>query len=568
MNAKVRIGLGGPIVNLTQKNYLASGGEAAVYQNGGMVYKIYHDPTKTLPAKKIQELGLIKNSNVIVPKEVIFEGSKPVGYTTSFVSKAEPIIMLFTKTFKIDNHISPQMVAELVKKMQLVTRDIHDAKCLVVDYNELNILVQIVGLNPFYIDTDSYSTPSFRATAIMDSVRDRRVSTHTKGQLVYSPDILSDWYSWGILAFSLYTNIHPFQGNHPKYKASEKGQQFDDGISVFHKDVRVPPCVNNFNVIPKRHLDWFKDTFFDKHRSIPPLADSSIPMAMPAAMVMIKGNAAIDVTQVAAYSGQVEDIYRFMGVDFVVTKTEVTSRGRKMGEVERHTRVTLTQASDGTVVLGKLLANQVTFSDLMKGINIGTVEAHAVFVRNGAIYTVGHGKLIENTFMTFGGKTVHKITELENVSQNSKAYIGCVIQDLLGKKYLTLPYALGKSFSKYLPQLDKHRVLSAKSEKWVTIIMTECGGKYYRFVVVFSNDFLSFEMREVADITYDTINFTVTESGLCLLLASSNQLELFFNNKKVEVLTDPPFDATMKLFNNDTGVFFISGNTVHQIHKK
>ena len=212
MNQKIKIGNGG-IITLTDKNYKAAGGEAAIYVANGMAYKLYHDPThKQLPLNKMQELARIGNSQVVVPKELIFDpkDGKPLGYTTTYVDGVEPLLKLFTKTFKDDNNVSFQMINHLVKEIQKVVADVHGAQCLIVDLNELNILADIkpTTIVPWFIDTDSYSTPSFKATAIMDSVRDRRVTTYDKGGTMhYNPDAESDWFSWAILSFWLYTNI-------------------------------------------------------------------------------------------------------------------------------------------------------------------------------------------------------------------------------------------------------------------------------------------------------------------------------------------------------------------------
>ncbi len=40
MNYKVRIGAGGAITTLTDKQYLAAGGEASIYVNGNTIHQI------------------------------------------------------------------------------------------------------------------------------------------------------------------------------------------------------------------------------------------------------------------------------------------------------------------------------------------------------------------------------------------------------------------------------------------------------------------------------------------------------------------------------------------------
>ena len=573
MNQKIRTGPNGAVITLTDKQYKASGGEASVYVHGGKAYKLYHEPdTKMLPQRKMQELATIANPQVIIPKDVVYDATsgKPLGYTTDFVNDAEPLIKLFTRTFKNDNNVSFQTINRLVKEMQLVVADVHTAKCLVVDLNELNILVKTSDFSiPWFIDTDSYLTPSFKATAIMDSVRDRRVSkTDSKGVLHYHPDEMSDWFSWAILTFWLYTNIHPFRGGHDKYKPRDKKQQMDDGVSVFHPGVRVPPSVNDFKVIPKRHLDWYKEIFTKNTRSVPPLPDSSVPLVVPTQIVTIQGTDKLSVSEVAAYSDAITAVTQVMGIYYVITKKHIYAGKKEIGAVAAR-KTLMGMATDGTPVIATLSGETVTFTDLGKSKPIGTVNSADMFVRNGAVYTITNSKMTENSFLAFGDKIIHQCKEIENVLETAaKIYDGCIIQDLLGKKYLTLPYKLEAGFSKHIAQLDGYRVVDAKSDKTVTVVLAEKGGVYDRFIIVFDRKFTEFKVRVTKDVAYDAINFATMDNGLCILLASQSEIELFSSAGQYEVLTDPPFDATMKLFTTPDGIFFVNGNSLHQIKRK
>jgi hypothetical protein len=574
MVKKIKVGSGG-IITLCDKSYLAAGGEGEIYVNGGMAYKLYHDPVhKMLPFKKIQELSTIFNTHVITPQEIIYDpnSGNPLGYTTKFVDGAEPLLKFFTKTFKDDNNVSPQMINRLVKEMQLITTSIHTARCLVVDYNELNVLVKIDSndLIPFYIDTDSYATPSFKATAVMDSIRDRKVSYVDKNKVLhYNPTIESDWFSWSILAFWLYSNIHVFRGAHPNYKPRDKTKQMDDGISVFHPNVRVPSSANDFNVIPPRHLDWFKRVFLHGERGVPPLPDSTVPLLVPSQIITIQGTDKLGVNEIHAYSGSILDIQSIMGVYYVATKTHIYANHK---EVDSHNakKINLCSATDGTLIVARQdFSNKITFHTLTKAEPIGTATSNGLFYRNNAFYTIVGGKLIENTFRSFNSRTMHVSTDVENVSANSaKIYDGCVIQDLLGKQYLALPYKQGSCFSRHIQELDGYRIVGAKAEKNIVVIIGEKRGQFDRFILIFDKTYNKYDLRKVEDITYDTINFTVMDNGLCILLSSPSELELFVTANQVETLQNPPFDSTMKLFSTSNGIFFINGNSFHQLKKK
>lgn len=573
MNQKIRIGSNGATLTLTDKHYKASGGEASIYVHNGKAYKLYHEPDKKmLPTKKMQELASIGNSQIVVPQEVVYDaaGGKALGYTTNFVDNAEPLLKLFTRTFKNDNNISYQMINSLVKQTQVVVSEVHLSKCLIVDLNELNILAKIspTDIEPWFIDTDSYSTPSFKATAIMDSVRDRRVSkVDSKGVLHYNPDEYSDWYSWAIITFWLYTNIHPFRGAHDKYKPRDKQKQMDDGISIFHPGVRIPPSVNDFKVIPRRHLEWYKQIFLKNDRSVPPLPDSSVPLLVPTQVITIQGTDKLTVDEVIAYSDAITSIHQFMGIYYVVTKKHIYAGKKEIGNNSAKKSL-LCNANDGTLITGQLVSSKVTFGELTSSTPIGTINSNDMFTRNGAIYTITNSKLVENSFTSFGDKIIHRINEIENVSVSAVMYDGCVIQDLLGKKYLTLPYKLGSCFSKHIPQLDGYRIIDAKSDKTVTIVIAEKAGIYYRFIIVFDKKFTTADVREVKDVVYDTINFAVMDNGLCILLASDSEIELFSTAGQYETLQSPPFDSSMKLFATADGIFFINGNSIHQVKRK
>jgi len=574
MNQKIKIGSGGALLTITDKQYKASGGEASIYVHNGQAYKLYHDPVnKMLSSNKMQELNAIGNSQVVVPKEIIYDAGngKALGYTTTFIDNAEPLLKLFTRTFKDANNISYQMINDLVKQMQIVVTDVHKSKCLIVDLNELNVLAKIESNNivPWFIDTDSYSTPSYKATAIMDSVRDRRVSVVDKnGVLHYNPDESSDWYSWAILSFCLYTNIHPYRGNHQNYKPKDKQKQMNDGISVFHPGVRTPPSVNNFKLIPPRHLDWFKRVFLNNERGVPPLPDSVIPLLVPTQMVTINGNDTLNVSEILSYADTITSVYQFMGIYYVTTKSHIYSNSKEIGS-HKSKKVLVCCADDGSIILANQTGCKITFSVVNDFVPIGSTISNDMFSRNGAIYTMGNGKLIENSFISFNNKVLHKFNEIENVSTTtSKMYDGCVIQDLMGKKYLTIPFKLNNSFSKYIPQLDGFRVISAKSDKNVTVILAEKAGVYHRFIIIFDRKFADFKVREVKDVAYDEINFAVMDNGLCILLSSQTELELFSSVDQVEVINNPPFDSSMKLFTTSDGIFFINGTSIHQIKRK
>jgi hypothetical protein len=561
MSTGLKVVVGGKkAVNLDEPpfHYVGAGGQAAIYASNGVAFKIYHDPKSMIPVGKLQELVRISAPNVIRPMDILYDarGGHPVGYTMKFLEHIHPLCKLFTKSFKVDNNLTPATIVELVKAIQLTVQSIHDDKCLVVDLNELNVLVGSSFVEPFMIDTDSYQTPSYRATAIMDSIRDRLARP---GE--FTP--LTDWFSFGVIATELYLNIHPFKGTHPRYLPSELGRRMDDNVSIFDPQVRLPMVCNPFSVIPKRHLEWLKALFVFKERSVPPLLDGSGPIPVPAKIVVVQGTEKFEVRELFALDDDILFRTEFFGVDYFVTRKSVyKGTTRVWGHVSNYRRVMVCPTEDGEfVIAGADDQGKVHFltSDNQQ---VGQASSRGMFHRNQAVYTVNKGHLYENAFLKVGNRTLVRTQAVDNVSEhNAQIYPGLVVQDLLGKFWVTIPYAPGKSCSKPIRELDGYRIIDARSEKNICVLVAEKQNTYYRFLLTFTPDFTSYAIRIEADVAYEGINFTVLENGLCILLSSADELQVFKGNT-VHKFENPPIDANMRMFMKSGGVFFVNGNSV------
>lgn len=190
-------------VDLDNKNFLAQGGEGSVYVISKTAYKIYNDPKKMLPIGKIQELSALTAKNIIKPENIILDNKNhEIGYTMRFVDDTYSLCQLFTKAFRQRNNLDHDTMFKLIQSLQNIVKHVHEKKILIVDCNELNFLASKDFKDIYAIDVDSYQTPNYPATAIMDSIRDRHTKVFNEG---------SDWFSFAILAFQMFIGIHPFK---------------------------------------------------------------------------------------------------------------------------------------------------------------------------------------------------------------------------------------------------------------------------------------------------------------------------------------------------------------------
>lgn len=556
---KLEILIGGKVrMALTDRDYVAAGGQASIYRKGPRGFKIYHDPSHVPPAQKLVEMSVIKSRNVVLPQSMVYgKDGAIIGYELDFLDGMVPLCKLFTRNFKVDNNIDADHILELVKALQSTVAEVHAGRCLVVDLNEMNVLVGDTWVVPHLIDMDSCQTPNFPAKAIMDSIRDRKVRNGK-----WTTD--SDWFAWGVLAFQLYVNIHPYKGGHPGYKPNEWQKRMEDDASVFDKGVRLPTVCNPLSSIPKRHLEWFRAVFQRGERSTPPLADSSIPVAVPNAAIIMDSRG-FKTAKVVSFDGRIVSVFHGFGVQYVVTENHIHADGKVFCPKLPKSKALVVLGDGGDPVVS-IVGRAVLFTDVA-GRPLGTIGSpNGAFARNNAIYSVVAGGLVETSFCWMGNSLVPRSRTVQGVSEAAcMLFDGLVVQDLLGRKWVSVPYAPGKCLNMPVPQLDGHRIIDAKGEKNVCVVIGEKAGVYTRFILVFGRDWSSFKLGVDSDIQYDGINFTVLDNGMAVLLSSHDSVDLFFDPGARKSIQGPPFDASMKLFSRGTEVFVINDDTIYSV---
>lgn len=271
---------GGKTVSLTPSlfatggNFIAKGGEANIYRKGDKIFKLYYKAGKEnqpcyIPEDKLKKLKLLRFFNspyIISPKGFIYLNSKdqdPIGFWM-YYAEGEPLARLFTKSKKAELGLTDALVCVLVERMRQAVALAHAYRCIVVDHNELNWVVNIgpYGPEPRIMDVDSWMTRDWPAKAVHPLVED--FSANGK----YTQE--SDWFTWGIVTFQLFTGIHPYKGELAGYASNETQRRMKDHASVFSKGIKLNPAVKDFSCIPKELLNWYKMVFQDGYRGEPP----------------------------------------------------------------------------------------------------------------------------------------------------------------------------------------------------------------------------------------------------------------------------------------------------------
>jgi Protein kinase domain len=551
-------------VRLGKAEFKAQGGEGSVYVKGSNAYKIYADPLHAIPQAKIEELSVLAQPNIIRPLELIVDGrSRPIGYSMRYVGTAYAMCQLFPKAFRQRNNLTPEHTLRLVRHLQTGVAHIHSKGILIVDLNEMNFLVSADFGEVFFIDVDSYQTPSFPASVLMESVRDRHAKTFTT---------YSDWFSFAVVSFQMFAGIHPFKGTYPPLQHLDNSRKLDlrmqTNVSVLHTGVSVPSTCLPFSVIPPVYLDWYR-AVFELGRRLPPpenvlsritVTASHLPEAVESGAFVVSEIREFD-SEIISHDGVItatrRSVYfdgkRYTKPPFDV-KLVVTPRQRHL----------IAAYNDGS---------GVRFRDLTADQNIGAeIQGEEVMLSNGQLYIKQHENIFAVDFIELSNNCLLGLRSVANVMMRStKMFDGVTIQNLIGANYASIPSSSGMCHQVRLPELDGVRIVDARLHRNILVVVVTTAGRYDKSVFRFSKDFSSYDVRTLSDIATSDIEFTVLDNGLVLHLVDDDKLEVFSGLKdsvKIRIIRDRSLQGDLKLFHTGRQALIGKGSRLYRFKLK
>jgi serine/threonine protein kinase len=556
----------GKAVKLDDTKPLGCGGEGVVFLKGGLTYKKFHDPANMIPILKMKELSALSGTNVIVPLETIHDikGGPAVGFTSEYVKNAQSMAKFFTNGFRIKNSITPEMTVTLAENFIKMVKLVHSNSILVVDMNEFNFLVSESDLvTPWGIDTSSYQTPSFPATAIMPHVMDWGTTGFTE---------FSDWFSAGILLCQLFIGEHPFKGEHSKFSKNDfRGRQLAH-LSIFNPAVKVRKNVRPFSLIPSQFMNWFVAMFEKGMRCLPP--DTAGAFSVETIQTQtISGCGVFVITLIEEYDGNIIWYKNVFGRNVCLTdthiyidKTKIKSNGLPKLDII-FSPISITPIAIN-IDAGESMSN----IGIVKIVNINTntpvigvtLKAVDKFVLGNRLYLISEDKLIEVVVKEIGTNIVTAISNTWSINGiGSEVFDGVIYSPLMGKPYLTIPYDEKKCSTISIPELDGYRIIDGKYENGICIfIAMSKNGEYNRIILSFNLEHTFYEYTIENNVAAIDINFTVLDNGIVILFDDSDNI-LLFNKGKIDdrkQIVDPNMNVGYTLCRAGNNVRMFSGN--------
>lgn len=550
-------------VTLNKNKFISSGGEGSIYAIQQTAYKIYTNAKNMIPYDKIKELSLIKDKNVIIPKNIITnKKNKPIGYTMKYLSNNYALCQLFTKAFRDRNNLTAEMMLKLIQIMQNTIQNIHNQNILIVDINEMNFLVEKNFSKIYFIDTDSYQTPSFPATALMESIRDRHSSTFNQN---------TDWFSFGIVSFMMFVGIHPFKGKHAKFKSLD--DRMINNIPVFNKDVSYPKTCQSFDIIPQIYKNWYKAIFSGQKR-LPPPFDAHPVITIVAQYHKIKSNADFEIQELMTFD-KYENIIKYLNIDgtqiIITNKNFWQNKNSWVRTANSH--IAITPQMNNLICATLDNKNNLKMYDIktQKEINCD-IKAEEIMSYNGRILIKNKDNLSEINFVEIPNNLYATSHHLCKVMQKAtQMYDGIIIQNIIGMCVVSISPEKNTCHQVTLPELKGYKIIDAKYDNNILMIIGHKKGKYDKLIITFYDNFSNYMIRTIKDISYNGINFIVLDNNVVIHINELDKLEIFSNDidiKDLKVIKNNAINGSMKLFRNGIKVLFSQNNILYKIKMK
>ena len=558
-------------VTLTQQDFVAEGGQGKVFAKNGVAYKVYHKPKDMIPAGKIAELASLPIPLFSRPHDLLLDpkSHNTIGYTTKFVDDAYVLVQLFPRSFRDREGLTHKHTFRLAEIMRDGFTVAHKSGILLIDPNEMNFLVDSKFTGLTFIDTDSYQTRSYPATAIMDSVRDR----HMAHKMAFTEG--TDWFSFACVAFQMLVGIHPYKGKHPDKALKQMDARMQANISVLHKDVRVPASVYPFDVIPANWRSWF-EAVLDRGERVPPPGGVLTVAIIKPVIRAITGSGNLTLEEMGSFDGSVTGVWS-NGMHLVVATDKslwmdghkVSSHG-KTSVVGFSPKMGVPVAVEHSVDI-PVLTHCVTRAPVPFGLN-----AQRLAGADGRVYLKSRDKVLEMAFADVGNSVIASTRTVASVLPNaSLLFPGGVVQNMLGSAFVSI-FSKGRSHQIRMKELDDYRILGGKYDEGdkggVLMFVGVKKGQTDRLVFRFDDTFSTYDLRTVADVLSSDLNFIVTDAGVCVLLDETNDcLELISVRKgstQMKTITDNLIGGDMRLFKSGAQVLVARGDKVYQMRMK
>jgi hypothetical protein len=559
-------------VALEPDDFVARGGQASVYAKGDVAFKLFTDPTTMVPVGKLQELAAITEPDVVRPDALVQDPltGRAVGYTMRYLRDARPLCQLVPPSFRTRHGIDGAMTLRIVERLRALFLAVHQGGALVVDANDMNFLVDAAFERVFAIDTDSYQTRTYPASAITPSICDP-LALASDGTPSFSEG--SDWFAFAVLAFQLFVGAHPYRGTHPD--ARTLSERMRRKLSAFDASVALPPSALPTDAIPEPYRSYLESVLQGGERGAPPdRHPSRLPTAHRLARLATASATAsqgLSLEPVATLPSPVRAVLEANDGSAVVECDDglYALGGRDLARVAPSPRVIALSPRHARPVAAIARAGGITLHDLTSGLELeapGRIED--VTLGGGRLVARIGDALVELGLHELGATVIVTPRVLARVlPRATRLFEGVAVQSLLGATYLSLLGGSRGCRQLRVPELDGVRVIDARADRNVVVALVANGDRRDRIVVRVSESDGSHDVRWSRDVEPELPEIVVLDSGVGICRAEGTKLEVFAAEPRSLSLrtVDDPRLPELRLARHGGSALAFRGDVVYRL---
>jgi len=317
--------------------------------------------------------------------------------------------------------------------------------------------------------------------------------------------------------------------------------------------------------VPPAYMAWYQ-AMFERGQRVPPPVGGATTVYTPVA-VLVTGHK-LSVRELYSMPGLLRATY-LDGRQFLVAKDKVSIDQKEVHLPAEKAQFCLSGGRYQIPVAAWTHGPHLKLYNLYRQEEV-PVQLHVeqVMAVDGRLYVQNGENLLEILLQETGINTVLPVYhQVGVVSQYAtRFYDGLAVQQLFGNTFLSVFPQTRQHVQVPVPSLQGHKVVNARYQDRVCVIITHDQNKYHRHVLRFSKDFRSNDIRTVQDVDVQVLNFTVLDNGVCLLLNEEGKLEMFRNDPNsagVQLLEDPALSAGVVLTSSGSEAQFVHGDKLY-----
>jgi hypothetical protein len=319
-------------------------------------------------------------------------------------------------------------------------------------------------------------------------------------------------------------------------------------------------------------MKWYTAVLNDGKRLAPPFGNEFIQM-VATRIKTITGSNKFDIQEIHDYLLDVYNYVTFAGIQLVVTEKNIVLNNKILDLVNyKHVGVTNKR---NHVVFAKTENGKLKLYDLTAQKEIEcNLDSDATLSYSGTIYNKINGNIVQLLFIETGTDIAIASKVICQTMDNATSFFdGVAVQNMLGAHYVTLFPKPNVSYQIQIKELKNYtKILDAKYDNQVLFVVAiDAKGKTDQLVIRFDDHFETYDNRKHENITFTGINFVVLDSGVCVSINPSEQVELFshaINSQSMKVVDDPIISNDMKLYKDGTKVLFATDSKIYSMKLK